>query len=90
MKKLEYLLGKFFEITEKIGKHNVMLIAFVAIVLIITGLYSTFSIFTATDGIDVIEGLTTYKFVLNKDLSTNSIVVHANTVKNLDVVVTNN
>lgn len=90
MKKLEYLLGKFFELTEKIGKHNVMLIAFVTIVLIITGLYSTFSIFTATDGIDVVEGLTTYKFVLNKDLSTNSIIVPANTVKNLDVVVTNN
>lgn len=89
MKKLEYLLDKFFEISDKIGKHNVMLIAFIVIVLIITGLYSTFSIFTSTDGVEVVDGLTTYKFVLDPSLSVDSVIVPANSEKNLDVVVTN-
>ena len=89
MKKLEYLLDKFYEISDKIGKHNVMLIAFIFIVVVITGLYSTFSIFTSTDGVEVVDGLTTYKFVLDSTLSASSVIVPANTEKNLDVVVTN-
>lgn len=89
MKKLEYFLDKFYEISDKIGKHNVMLIAFIVIVVIITGLYSTFSIFTSTDGVEVVDGITTYKFVLDPTLSVSSIIVPANTEKNLDVVVTN-
>ena len=90
MKKLEYLIDKFYEVSDKIGKHNLMLIAFIVIVLIITGLYSTFSFYTSTDGVEVVNGVTTYKFVLDPSLSVSSIIIPAKSEKYLDVVVTNN
>ena len=90
MKRIEYLIEKFDEISDKIGKHNVMLIAFIVIVLLITSIYSTFSLFTSSEGPEVIGGLTTYKFILNSELSDTSIIVPANTDKNLDIVVNNN
>ena len=90
MKKIEYLINRFYEISDKIGKHNVMLIAFIVVVLIITGLYSTFSLFTSSEGVEVIDGLVTYKFILDNELPDTSIIVPANSDKNLDIVVTNN
>ena len=89
MKKVEYLIEKFDAIAEKLGKQNVMLITFITVVLIITGLYSTFSLFTSLEGEQIIDGLTTYKFVLDPEMGETSVIIAANTSKMIDIVVTN-
>ena len=60
MKRVEYLVEKLDRFANKIGKHNVMLVSFITVVLLITGLYSTFSLFTSSEGIHIIDGLTTF------------------------------
>lgn len=86
---MEKVLNKLFEWIEKIGKHNILLILFVFVTVIITGLYSTFSIFTYTEPPEIIDGLTTYKFILNENLTTTTIKIAANTSKNMDITVEN-
>ena len=89
MKKVEYLIEKFDAIAEKLGKQNVMLITFITVVLIITGLYSTFSLFTSLEGEQIIDGLTTYKFVLDPEMGETSVIIAGNTSKMIDIIVTN-
>ena len=87
---MENKLNNLFKIIEKIGKHNILLILFVFVTFIVTGLYQTFSIYTSSETPEIIDGLTTYKFILNKDETSNTIKVAANTSKNMDIIVSNN
>ena len=86
---MEKYLNKFYEIIEKIGKQNFILIVFILIILIVTGLYQTFSLYTETEGLSVIDGINTYKFILNSNNSTNSVTIAAGSSKNLDITVSN-
>lgn len=82
------VLNKFFSFADKIGIPNFILIVFVLIVLLVTGLYQTFSFHTIIDGSSTVDGLTTYKFILANE-TTNSVTIAANSSKNLDVTVSN-
>ena len=86
---MEKVLNKFYNIIDKIGKHNILLILFIFIVTLVTGLYTTFSIFTTTDTPEIIDGLTTYKFILSAKDKNTTINIAANTTKNMDITVSN-
>lgn len=87
---MEKVINKIHEWIDKIGKHNILLILFIFIVTLVAGLYTTFSIYTTTDSADIIDGLTTYKFILNASSSSTSASISANTIKNIDITVSNN
>lgn len=82
------ILDKFYNFVEKVGKPNFILMVFVLVVFIVTGLYQTFSLYTTIDGTSVVDGLTTYKFILANGTE-NSVTIAANSSKNLDVTVSN-
>lgn len=84
---MDKYLNKFYDIIDKIGKHNVMLVIFIFFVTLVTGLYSTLS-FSSYEGVEIIDGLETYKFILNPEDST-SIKVAANSSKKLDITISN-
>ena len=65
-------MNKFYNFIEKIGKHNFILIVFIIIVLLITGIYQTFSLYTESAGISLIDGIKTFKFILYIGLIFNS------------------
>ena len=80
-------LNRFYGIVDKIGIHNFVLVMFIFVVFLVTGLYSTFSISTSNDGEDIINGLDTKRFILGLDDS-NTVTVAARSVKNIDLTVT--
>ncbi|MBQ8682031.1 MAG: hypothetical protein IJ509_03890 [Bacilli bacterium] len=82
-------MNKFYEIVDKIGKHNFILIIFIFIVLIVTGLYQTFSLYTASEGMSIVDGIETYKFILDASNNTNSVTIAANNSKNIAITVAN-
>ena len=86
---MEKVLNKIYEWIDKIGKHNFMLLVFILIVTIVTSLYTTFSIMTSTGPSEFIDGLLTYKFILNADSDTNSVTIAAGSSKLLDITVSN-
>ncbi len=86
---MKNILNKFYTLVDKIGKQNFILIIFVFIVILITGLYSTFSIYTSSDGVSILDGITTYKFVLSNKNATNSVTIASESSKYVDITVTN-
>jgi len=86
---MEKVLNNFYNFVDKVGKHNVMLIIFIFVVSLVTGLYTTFSIFTSTEPAEILDGLTTYKFILNDDSATNSVTIPANSQKGIEITVSN-
>ena len=51
-------------------KKNFFSLLFIFFVTLVTGLYSTLS-FSSYEGVEIIDGLETYKFILNPEDSTN-------------------
>ena len=86
---MKKVLNNLFNIIDKIGKHNFILIIFIFIVFLVAGLYSTFSLHTSYEGTEVVNGDTTYKFVLNGENTTNRVTVPANSTKRLGITVAN-
>lgn len=82
-------LNKFYDITDKVGKHNFILIIFIFVALISAGLYQTFSMYSESEGLKVVNGLDTYSFILNANNETNSVTIAAGSSKYLDITVTN-
>ncbi len=82
-------MNKIYNFINKIGKQNIILIIFILFVISITSLYQTFSLVTTTDTSSIIEGLLTYKFILNSDNNNYSITVAANSSKNAMLTVSN-
>ncbi len=82
-------MNKIYNFINKIGKQNIILIIFILFVIAITSLYQTFSLVTTTDTSRIIEGLLTYKFILNSDNNNYSITVAANSSKNAMLTVSN-
>lgn len=82
-------LNKFYNFIDKIGKHNFILVVFIFIVLLITGLYQTFSFYTESEGLSIVDGIKTYKFILNNSNETNTVIIAANSSKSIDITVSN-
>jgi len=82
-------LNKFNIIIEKIGKRNLLLIVFVFVVLCITGLYQTFSLYTESGGMTLVNGIKTYTFILSASNDTNSVTIASGSTKNIDITVSN-
>lgn len=82
-------LNKFYDLIEKIGKPNFILVVFILIIIIITGIYQTFSLYTESAGMSIIDGLRTYKFIVNNSNDTNSVTVPNNSSKHLAITVSN-
>ena len=51
------------EFIEKVGKRNFILLTFIIIVLVISGLYGTFSLFTTSD-VSYSDNIKIYKFII--------------------------
>ena len=83
------LLDKINKIIDKIGKRNFILVIFILFVIIVSGLYGTFALFTASDNYSIIDGIKTYKFILNANNTTNSITIPANSSKYVAITVSN-
>ena len=82
-------LNKFYDVIDKIGKHNFILIIFVFIILLVTGLYQTFSLSTVSEGMSIVDGIETYKFILDKNNDINSVTIAAKNSKNVAITVSN-
>ena len=83
------ILDKFYDSVDKIGKRNFILIIFIFIILMVTGLYQTFSIYTESEGLSIVDGIKTYSFILNANNSTNTVTIAAGESKNIDITVSN-
>ena len=86
---LSNFIEKFYQFVDKIGKQNFILMFFILFIILLTGLYQTFSLFTSSEGMDIVDGIKTYKFVLNGDNSDNIITIPANNSRNLKVTISN-
>ena len=86
MRQLEEFVAK---IDQKIGRRNVILVLFIVSVLLISGLYSTFSLATFSEGVSVIDGVKTLKFVLGYDSDDYSVMIAPNSSKNIAITVSN-
>lgn len=73
---------------DKIGKQNFGLIIFLLLVVVIMGLYQTFSLYTESNGVSIIDGLKTYKFILTSNTE-NTVTVLAKSSKNLMITIDN-
>ena len=81
-------LTKFDNIIKKIGKQNFILIIFIFVMIVATSLYKTFSIYTESNGQDIVDGLSTYKFILANH-NENSVTIASNNSKNLMITISN-
>ena len=86
---MEKVLNKFYDFIDKIGKPNFIFLVFIIFIILVTGLYQTFSLFTSTDGTSIIDGILTYKFILNNDNTENSITIAADNTKNIMLTISN-
>ena len=86
---LSNFIEKFYQFIDKIGKPNFLLIVFILFIIFLTGLYETFSLFTSSDGMDIVDGIKTYQFILNRDVEENTLTIPANSSRNLQVTVSN-
>ena len=81
------ILDKINELIDKVGIRNFLLLVFVVVVFIISGLYGTFSLFT-TSSVSYVNGVRTYKFIIGDD-NENRVTIGAYDSKYLDVSISN-
>lgn len=86
---MEKVLNKFYDFIDKIGKPNFIFLVFIIFIILVTGLYQTFSLFTSTDGTSIIDGILTYKFILNNNNTENSVTIAADNTKNIMLTISN-
>lgn len=85
---MEKILTKLDSFINKIGKQNVILIVFILIIFCVTALYQTFSIYTTSNGVSIINGIKTYSFILSNS-GENSVVIPANSSKKIAITISN-
>lgn len=86
---MNQIIDKFYNIVDKIGKRNFVLAVFILIILIVAGLYTTFSMYTEYKGVSVIDGVNTYEFVLNNNNDKNSVVITGGSSRNINIKISN-
>ena len=87
---MKKILNRIYCLEEKIGKQNFILLGLIIVFIIITGLYQTFSLFTSSEGISLLDGIKTFKFILGADNVENSVTITAGDSKNIAITVSNN
>lgn len=83
------LIDKINRIIDKIGKRNFVIAIFVLFVVIISGLYGTFSLFTSSEGVSVIDDIKTYKFILGSSDDVSSVTIPSLSSKYVAITVSN-
>ena len=83
------ILQKIKNWVDQIGTPNAILILFIFISICITALYQTFSLYTTSDGVSVIDNIKTYQFILSASNQENSVTIAANSSKNFAITVSN-
>ena len=86
---MKKILNRIYCLEEKIGKQNFILLGFITVFIIITGLYQTFSLYTSSEGVSLLDGIKTYKFILGTENVENSVTVAAGSSKNVSITVSN-
>lgn len=81
------IIDKINNFIDKVGKRNFILLIFIVIVIIVGGLYGTFSLFTSSS-VSYLDGIKTYKFIIGDDNS-NKITIGAMDSKYIDITVSN-
>ena len=74
---------------EAIGKRNLILIMFIICVILISSLYTTFSLSTVSEELSIIDGTKTLKFVLGNEKEENTIILAGGSSKNIAITVSN-
>ena len=74
---------------ESIGKRNFVLFVFVFTMVIISGLYTTFSLSTFHESTVSIDGIKTMKFVLGESDKNQTVSIAENSTKNVAVTISN-
>ena len=87
---MKKILNQIYYLEDKIGKQNFILLGLIIAFIVITGLYQTFSLFTSSEGISLLDGIKTYKFILGADNVENSVTVAVGSSKNIAITVSNN
>lgn len=75
------------EFIEKVGKRNFILLTFIIIVLVISSLYGTFSLFTTSD-VSYSDNIKIYKFIIGEN-TTNKITLGPKDSKYVDITISN-
>ena len=86
MRKYLSVISSFIE---KIGKQNFILMILIVLILGVTGLYQTFSLYTESGGLSILDGIKTFKFILNSENTENSVTIAAGASKNIAITVSN-
>ena len=82
-------MDKLERVIKGIGKPNFVLIILIIFVIVATGLYTTFSMYTSDDGFSIVDGIETYRFIINASNDTNLVTIPANSSKNVAITVNN-
>ena len=83
------IFDKLYSWIEKFGRRNFILVLFILFVLIVSGFYATFSLFTFSEGVSIVDGVKTLKFVLGDSSFENSITIASESSKNIAITVSN-
>ena len=81
--------SKIYQFIESVGKRNFILVFFILCVVLITSLYATFSLTTFNEGVGLIDGVKTLKFVLGSDSMDRSVMIVGGGTKNIAITVSN-
>ena len=82
------MIDKINKFSSKIGKGKFSFILIVFILIVIMGLYQTFSLFTQSEGISYSNNTKTYTFIIG-DTKENEIAIDANDSKYIDISIKN-
>ena len=72
----------------KNGKRNIILLSIILISFVVVRLYNTFSLNTEIIE-SYVDGVKTYRFILSNNNEENSVVIGANSSKNISIKITN-
>ena len=82
------LAVKVKRLVDKIGKINFFFILFILIVVCVTALYQTFSLYTVSDGVSIIDNIKTYHFILTSN-GENSVTIAPGSNKKIMITISN-
>ena len=73
----------------QIGIPNAILILFIFISVCVTALYQTFSLYTASEGLSIVDNIKTYQFILSASNQENSVTIAAHSMKKFTLTISN-
>ena len=82
-------MEKLLQKMQKIGNGNIIMILLVISALVISGLYSTFSLYTFSEGVSIVDGVKTLRFILGNDTEDYSVMVAPLSSKSVAITISN-